>query len=39
MVLSKEMFIRLPDEYKVLVIKLNILGAIKNFGGKVNENE
>ena len=37
MVLNKEMFIKLPNEYKALAIKLNILGAIKiNFGGKEN---
>lgn len=37
MVLDKEIFIRLPDEYKALALKLNLLGAIKiNFGGKEN---
>lgn len=37
MVLSKEVFKRLPNEYKALAIKLNIVGAIKiDFGGKEN---
>lgn len=35
--LSKEVFINLPNEYKALAIKLNILGAIKiDFGGNKN---
>lgn len=37
MVLSKEMFKNLSNQYKALAIKLNILGAIKiDFGGKEN---
>lgn len=35
--ISKKIFCKLPDEYKALALKLNIMGEIKiNFGGKEN---
>lgn len=35
--ISKDVFLRLPNKYKALALKLNVLGAIKiDFGGKEN---
>ncbi len=37
MVLNREIFLKLPNEYKALALKLSLLGVINiDFGGKEN---